>query len=427
MTPATDPKVVRAALGAAVVGLLSLGAGRLVGHASATAADAPAATLHLPSPATESVRATLRRAGVGVGDANGAAFALAEVMDPEHPPGGLDFDLRVERADDASGLRLIALEVHRKGERVADLTRAADQSWRLDKGLAKLAPQETGGAHEATAVLQGPMEDVLYGDPSITEDAAMVLKAARLFARRLDMARDLALGDQVRLVFTRRVGGDGRIVGAGDLLYAEVDTRDGPVRLYRHRRAHGEAEFVDDQGVELDHALLRTPVDSPRITSDFGMRLHPLLGYTRMHQGLDFGAPAGSAVLAAGDGVVEELRWAGGYGRWIKLHHAGAIETGYGHLSAWAPGLRAGSVIRQGQVIGYVGSTGLSTGPHLHYEVLEAGRPVDPKTVQSTGSATLAGADRAAFEIEKQNVALLLQTKGPAQPSAAPASLGGGN
>src|ERR1700751_2865393 len=120
MTPATDPKVVRAALGAAVVGLLSLGAGRLVGHASVTAAEAPAATLHLPSSAAESVRATLRRAGVGVGDANAAAFALAEVRDPEHPPGGLDFDLRVERADDASGLRLIPLEVHRKGERLAD-------------------------------------------------------------------------------------------------------------------------------------------------------------------------------------------------------------------------------------------------------------------------------------------------------------------
>ena len=172
---------------------------------------------------------------------------------------------------------------------------------------------------------------------------------------------------------------------------------------------------------------MRTPVDSPRITSDFGMRLHPLLGYTRMHQGLDFGAPAGSAVVAAGDGVVEELRWAGGYGRWIKLRHAGAIETGYGHLSAWAPGLRAGSVIRQGQVIGYVGSSGLSTGPHLHYEVIEGGRPVDPKTVQPTGSSALTGADRAAFEIEKQNVALLLQTKRPVQPSGAQASLGGGN
>jgi murein DD-endopeptidase MepM/ murein hydrolase activator NlpD len=414
---------------AAIAAVLLLAAGRLLGASAVTAAEAPARSARLQVFAAESLRVALRRGGVAVADANGAAFALAELLDPERPPPGLELDLRTERADEGAGARLIELGILRQGKVVARLTRAADESWRLTRGEDIPPPPASpaGGAHETPAVLQGPMEDALYGDPATTGEATIQLRAARLFATRLDMTRDVDLGDPVRLVFTRQIGADGRVLGVGDLLYAEIDTRQGPTRLYRHRRPGGEIAFVDDQGVELEHALLRTPVERPRITSDFGMRLHPLLGFTRMHQGLDFGAPVGSAVLAAADGVVEELRWAGGYGRWIKLRHAAGLETGYGHLSAWAPGVRAGSAVRQGQVIGYVGATGLATGPHLHYEVREAGRPVDPRTVQATGSAVLSGADRLAFENEKKRVALLLQSATPERAVVALASSGAMN
>src|SRR5690606_21064272 len=111
--------------------------------------------------------------------------------------------------------------------------------------------------------------------------------------------------------------------------------------------------------------LLRTPLDGARITSGFGARRHPILGYTRRHTGIDFGAPTGTPVYAAGDGVVKEARWAGGYGRWLKIQHTGQFSTGYGHLSGWA--VKAGQRVRQGQVVAYVGTTGRSTGPHLHY------------------------------------------------------------
>jgi murein DD-endopeptidase MepM/ murein hydrolase activator NlpD len=409
----------RIGLVAAAATALALAAGRLLGANSVTAAEAPTRSAHLQSSATESLRVTLRHAGLSVADANGAAFALADLLDPEHPPPGLDFELKMERADTLEGVRLIELAVSRQGRTAGRLTRAADGSWHFTKGEDLPPPTPTtGAAHEDTAVLQGSIEDVLYGEASSTADATIQLKAARLFAARLDMTRDIDLGDTVRLVFTRQFGGDGRVLRAGDLLYAEIDTRQGATRVYRHRRAGGQVEFVDDQGAALEHALLRTPVEKPRITSDFGMRLHPLLGYTRMHQGVDFGAPVGSAVLAAADGVVEDLHWAGGYGRWIKLRHTAGLETGYGHLSAWAPGLRPGESVRQGQVIGYVGSSGLSTGPHLHYEVLEGGRPVDPTTVQATTPAVLSGAERVAFESEKQRVTQLLQAA-PAQRFAA--------
>ena len=432
--PALSPLVPgrrwRLAVALAALASLALAGGRLAGAGAVTAAEDPAADLTLQADPARSVRASLRAGGLEVADANAAAFALSDMMDTEHPAPGLDFQLRAERPEAGGGLRLIALAVRQKGQLTARLTRAADGSLRLTRlADSAPAPDAPGPGHEATAVLEGPMEDVLYGDPANVSDAGIILEAARLFARKLDLTRDLALGDPVRLVFTREVGEDGRVIGAGHLLYAEIDTHDGPTRLYRLRAGRGgEGGFVDEQGVELDHALLRTPLDRPRITSDFGLRLHPLLGYTRMHQGVDFGAPVGSAVVAAGDGVVEELRWAGGYGRWIKLCHGAGLETGYGHLSAWAPGLKAGSPVRQGQLIGYVGSSGLSTGPHLHYEVYEAGRPVDPKTVQPTGGAMLAGAERVAFENEKQTIAQLLPRNNKTQASAMPTSkLSGGS
>jgi murein DD-endopeptidase MepM/ murein hydrolase activator NlpD len=407
-----------AALAAAAGGLL-LAAVRVLGADPVTAAEPAVRSVQVESSAAESLRYTLRHAGLSVADANGAAFALADMLDPEHPPPGLELRLRMEDRDDALGARLIELEIGRPGQPAARLTRAADESWRLTKGEAALppAPVQAGGPpHEAPTVLQGRIEDVLYGEPANTADATVQLKAARLFAAALDMTRDVDLGDTVRLVFTRELAGDGRVLGAGDLLYAEIDTRQGPKRLYRHRVAGGGNEFVDEQGLAIEHALLRTPVERPRITSDFGMRMHPLLGYTRMHQGVDFGAPVGSPVLAAADGVVEDLNWAGGYGRTIKLRHSGSLETRYAHLSAWAAGMRPGGTVRQGQVIGYVGSTGLSTGPHLHYEVIEAGRPVDPTTVQAAGPATLPPAERGGFETEKKRIALLLAQSAPGAP-----------
>ena len=394
---------------AGVVGLALLVGVRLAGGGQVAASETAASELHLISSPGQGLAVTLRQAGLNVADANGAAFSLAEALNPDHPPPGLDLDLKVERAEDEPGLRLIQLVLRRGDKIMASLTRAADGSLRLTPGAdgagALGGDQEVG---ETPAVLAGPMEDVLYGDAN-NGDAVIILQAARLFARKLDLTRDVALGDAVRLVFTRRVAADGRVLGPGHLLYAEIDAHEGPTRFYAHRPARGgELDYVDETGGELSGGLLRTPLDRPRVTSDFGMRLHPLLGYTRMHQGVDFGAPVGTAVVAASDGVVEEARWAGGYGRWIKLRHSASLETAYGHLSAWADGLRDGVRIRQGQVIGYVGSTGLSTGPHLHFEVIDHGRPVDPRSLPTVGPTSLGGADLAVFKSEKQRVARLL-------------------
>ncbi|HEV7157966.1 MAG TPA: M23 family metallopeptidase [Caulobacteraceae bacterium] len=133
--------------------------------------------------------------------------------------------------------------------------------------------------------------------------------------------------------------------------------------------------------------LLSAPVGAVRISSGFGMRLHPILGFTRMHEGVDFAASLGAPVLAAGDGVVEEARWAGEYGRWLKIRHGSKFETGYAHLSAWAPGIAPGVEVRRGEVVAFVGASGLATGPHLHFEVIRGGRRIDPQSLERKGGS----------------------------------------
>ena len=207
----------------------------------------------------------------------------------------------------------------------------------------------------------------------LTPDQAA--RVTTLFGRNLDLVRDVDTGDVFHLVFDRRAAADGHPLGPPELLFGDIRTRSGRATLYRVGDSYVAGEIGPGRVL-----LLRTPIEGARITSSFGMRMHPILGFTRMHQGVDFGAPVGSPTYSlAGDEVVEQARWAGGYGRWLKIRHTSVLETAYAHLSAWAAGIRPGVRVRQGQVVGYVGATGLATGPHLHYEVIEAGRPIDPK------------------------------------------------
>jgi len=280
---------------------------------------------------------------------------------------------------------------HPPAARTADLAGAIAEDAPLPVTYAPAAE----AAPTQARLIEGPMETVLYG-PSMRGAAA---QAIGLIAHERDLTRDLALGDRVRLL--ERPGPDGRWV----LDYLELDGAAGSMRLYRRTHGDGEAvsEFVDAEGSPLDRRLLRTPLAVARVTSGFGMRLHPLLGYTRLHRGVDFAAEPGTPVLAAGDGVIEGAGWAGGYGRLVRLRHAGGIETLYAHLSAWAPGVIPGGKVRQGQTIGWSGATGRVTGPHLHFELIEAGQPVDPARVRST-APPLAEGELLAFQARKAEI-----------------------
>ncbi len=285
------------------------------------------------------------------------------------------------------------------------------------------APTPAPRLHDATAVAAGGVGGSLY-DSAVAAGASpkVVSDAVRLFARKLDFARDLKPGDGFRLVFDRTADAAGRTVSTGALVYAEIAAGGCTVRFYRFEH-DGQADYLDGEGREGRPLLLRTPVDGARVTSGFGMRLHPILGFNRLHPGVDFGAPVGSPVRAAGDGVVEEAQWTGGYGHWLKLGHAEGYETGYGHLLRYAPGVRPGARVAQGQVVAFVGSTGLSTGPHLHFEIMHDGVKLDPAAAgAATAERGLGRAALAAFDAQKARVdGLLAQASAVRLARATPA------
>ncbi len=343
----------------------------------------------------------LMRLGVAPGEAQQVVGTLGAAFDIIHIKAGLAFDAAVARPRDRRGpVRLIGLSMRTGPASAITLSRTFDGALRLREMEEKI--------RQETTVAQGKMSDSLYvsalqagATPELT---AQVVK---LFSHKLDFSRDIHPGDQFRMVFDRKVTETGRTVEAGDLLYAEIGAKGQVTQFYRFQPpGSGEGQYFDEFGKNIRGFLLRTPVDGARISSGFGMRLHPVLGYTRMHQGIDFAAPTGTPVFAAGDGVVQEAKWAGGYGRWLQIRHNGPWSTGYGHLSAWA--VRAGQRVHQGQVVGYVGATGLATGPHLHYEIMLNGRKINPKDAKVPQGEILEGRELVAFKAEKSHIDSLL-------------------
>jgi len=174
--------------------------------------------------------------------------------------------------------------------------------------------------------------------------------------------------------------------------------------LYRFEGANGDVEYFDQTGQSVKKPLMKTPIDGARITSKFGFRRHPVLGYNKMHKGIDFGAPRGTPIYAAGDGVVQKAGKFSSYGNYVRIKHRAGLETAYAHLNGFKAGVKAGSRVKQGQVIGYVGTTGRSTGPHLHYEIMMNGKQVNPASVKLAGGRSLSGKELKAF---KSNVSKL--------------------
>jgi len=250
---------------------------------------------------------------------------------------------------------------------------------------------------------------------------AVLMEMIRLHSHEVDFQRDLQPGDRFRVMYETARTVDGTVAGLGDVLFASLTLGGKELALYRFEN-DGRVDHYDRNGESVRRSLLRTPIDGARLTSGFGPRKHPILGYTKQHQGLDFGAPPGTPIYAAGRGVVESVGWSGGYGNYIRLRHDGETETGYGHMSRFAQGLGRGARVDQGEVIGFVGSTGRSTGPHLHYEVLRGGRQIDPRRLDLPTGDKLTGRALAAFRQTQGEIDRLFEDVGerPALVSARP-------
>ena len=222
----------------------------------------------------------------------------------------------------------------------------------------------------------------------------------RIFSFEVDFQRDLQPGDEFEVMYEGQVV-DGEMVDHGRIVYAAMVVRGEKRSLYYFDPVSAPTGYFDGEGRSAARALMRTPIDGARISSRFGMRRHPILGFNRMHRGMDFAAPTGTPVYAAGDGVIERIGRYGAYGKYIRIRHNSEYKTAYAHLSRYAKGLRRGSRVAQGQVIGRVGSTGRSTGPHLHYEVLYRNKQVNPQTINLPSPVFLEGDNLARFLSER--------------------------
>jgi murein DD-endopeptidase MepM/ murein hydrolase activator NlpD len=361
----------------------------------------------------------VRRAGVGPAEAALAVQMLSKAMDTVHIKAGLLIETAIAkpRTGPADGeTRLIGLSLRTGPASAITISRSFDGALRLRELDEKL--------RDETAVADGAIQGSLYESAEhIGATPQITAKVAELFAHKIDFQRDLQPGDAFRLVFDRKVTEAGRTVEAGDLQYAEIHG----VKFYRFARGN-DVEYFDELGKNIKGFLLKTPVDGAHITSLFGMRKHPILGYTRAHEGIDFGAGWGTPILAAGDGVVAQAGPWGGYGNWLRIRHSEGWDTGYGHISRYAAGIHPGVHVHQGQVVAYVGATGLATGPHLHYEIWKNGQRVNPMSVKVPQGSALAGADLSRFEGEKARIDSLLAHDAPralavADPAPGPATL----
>ncbi|MBR2299702.1 MAG: peptidoglycan DD-metalloendopeptidase family protein [Alphaproteobacteria bacterium] len=221
-----------------------------------------------------------------------------------------------------------------------------------------------------------------------------------IFSYSVDLRRDVRAGDKFEVKYEQNLAPNGNVVKTGDIIYAELTLGKVKTALYRFKDSSGTVDYYDEKGQALKKSLDRKPLEykKARVSSKFGTRFHPILKQYRMHSGVDYAAPQGTKVYASGDGTVTKAKWVNGYGNYVTIRHNSEYSTGYGHLKAYAKGIRPGVRVKQGQVIAYVGSTGRSTGPHLHFEVIRNGKKVDPLKIKAATGESLSGEKLKAFK-----------------------------
>jgi murein DD-endopeptidase MepM/ murein hydrolase activator NlpD len=337
----------------------------------------------------ETLAGVLGNADISANDIQAAVDAARDVYDPRKLRAGQFITIAFKPGSGGAGSAFDGFELQADPDHLVTVSRKGDE---FSAEQTKL-PTRTEVKAARGVIHNSLVESASAAGVPYNVTAAMI----RAFSYDVDFQRDIQPGDRFKVMFNTLVSDSG--TRAGDVQYAELVLSGKSHAIYGVRRNDGTIEFYTRDGKSIKKALLRTPVDGARLTSGFGMRMHPILGYTRMHKGVDFGVPAGTPIYAAGDGTIEYAGWAGGYGRFIKIKHGANIETAYGHMSRIAATSTVGHHVSQGQVIGYVGMTGDATGPHLHYEVLKNGSQVNPISVTSMPVSTgLEGSALVAFQ-----------------------------
>ncbi|MBC7767573.1 MAG: peptidoglycan DD-metalloendopeptidase family protein [Phycisphaerales bacterium] len=365
----------------------------------------------------ETLAGLLIRAGASSAETSAALASIDDVYNPRRLRPGQQVSLFFDRRTGAARLTGVA--------------------FRSEPGASVTANRTTSGGFAAREVLMpvtfeiariaAPVETSLYASAlQLGATDREVAALADAFAYDVDFQRDVRPGDDFEIVFERYYDDEGNTVRTGNMLFVSLESGRGSRAFYSFI-APGDAQpdWYDADGKSARRFLMKTPINGARLSSGFGMRRHPILGFSRMHRGTDFAAPTGTPILAAGDGAIVRAGPNGSYGNYVRIRHANGYETSYAHLSRFGRGMRAGVRVRQGQVIGYVGTTGRSTGPHLHYEVMLRGRQMNPMTLRVANGRNLDGRSLELFMIERERIDTLRQVRARETPvvhQVAPAS-----
>jgi murein DD-endopeptidase MepM/ murein hydrolase activator NlpD len=390
----------------------------------------------------DTLMGALEEAGVSANEAQAVITALSKAYDPRAIHSGQSFDLtfaaappaeapsvititepndsvsgndmadvdesQVEQAPEAPG-KLLSLLFSPSVDHDITVTRTAANTFTVSDVQKVLHAQ----MHHAGAKIDSSLylSAMRAGIP-----AEVVVEMIRMFSCEIDFQRDLQPGDSFEVLYNYYYTADGQPAKQGDISYAALHTGGRTLALYRHQFNGQPADYFDARGQSAKSFLMKTPVDGARISSGFGMRFHPVLGYSRMHKGIDFAVPDGTPVMAAGSGTVQIAGKVRGYGNFVLLNNGNGYSTAYGHLSRFAAGIHQGSRVRQGQVIAYSGHTGLATGPHLHYEIRIHNQQVNPKGVKLASGRKLEGSELRIFQNERlhtdmQLASMPLETK----------------
>ena len=236
----------------------------------------------------------------------------------------------------------------------------------------------------------------------------IIVEFARIFGFEVDFQRDIRKGDWFEIFYERFEDDNNKIQDTGKIIYASMYVNNNEINLYNFKDNENDIGYYDIKGKSIVKSLMKTPINGARLSSSYGMRKHPILGYNKMHRGTDFAAPSGTPIMASGSGTVTRARWCGGGGNCVKIKHNSTYETIYAHMKGFARGIKEGKKVKQGQIIGYVGSTGMSTGPHLHYEVVVNGKKVNSQKLKLPSGKILKGETREKFELERIKIDLKL-------------------
>ncbi len=356
----------------------------------------------------------LQRAGMSGGDAHRLVQAFSEEFSPRRLRAGQSFDL------------------HFDGDTVTDLTFKPS----VEKTVFVSRAQSSGesdawSAHSVeaefryeTLSVRSEVRNSLYVDATrLGAPDKVVAQFANIYEYSVDFQRDIQPGDAFEIFFEVARDHNGDIVKAGDLLYTSFSPRGKTTDYWLFQDAKGRENYYDEKGKTAKRKLRATPVNGARLSSSYGKRKHPILGYRKMHAGVDFAAPRGTPILAAGSGTVERANRYGSFGNYIRIRHTDGYKTAYAHLKGFARGVKKGAYVKQDQVIGYVGTTGRSTGPHLHYEVHHHGKKINPRRLSQLSGKPLSKAQRPAFdarraEIEAMRASTTVVEAAPATDSA---------